>query len=109
MTTFSLFVPCSLIALASAPLVLGLVPPNELYGFRTKETLADRDVWFRGNRFAGVMLILAAAFSAVVFWIRPEYASGRDFAGVVVLIAPVAIALIASLSYVRRLARGRDT
>jgi uncharacterized membrane protein len=98
--------PCGIIAVASVPLILGVVPPNGFYGFRTRKTLADPAIWYRANRFAGCALFIAAAASAGIFAIRPEYAAGRDVGGVVVLVLPLAAAIAASFAYVRRI--GRD-
>jgi uncharacterized membrane protein len=98
----SLLVPCAIIAVASIPLIFNLVPPNRFYGVRTRQTLASRELWFRANRFAGRALLIAAGTSAIVFAARPEYASGRSLAGFFVLVAPLAIALLATFAYVRR-------
>ncbi len=86
--------------------MLNLVPPNEFYGFRTRQTLASRELWFRANRFAGCALFLASAVSAVVLTFLPEYASGRSFVGLVVYLVPLVAALGASLVYVRRVGGG---
>jgi len=96
----SLLVPCGIIAVATIPLMLNLVPPNRVYGFRTKETLANRGLWFRANRFAGFAFFIAAGMSAAVLLAFPEYASG--LAGTAVLVVPLGIALAASLAYARR-------
>jgi uncharacterized membrane protein len=97
----SFLVPCSIIALVSVPLMLGLVPPNRLYGFRTRRTLASREVWFRANRFAGCALFIASAASAAIFLVAPQYASGRSLAGLGVFVVPLTIAILASFAYVR--------
>ena len=107
-TVIPLLVPCGIVAAASIPLILKLVPPNKLYGFRTQRTLSDRDLWFRANRFAGCAFLIAAAASACVFVVAPEYASGRSAAGLVILVAPLAIALAASVAYLRRAAEPHD-
>ena len=99
-------VPCGIIAVASIPIMLNLVPPNRLYGFRTRQTLANRDLWFRANRFAGFACFIAAAASAAVFAIHPEYASGRSFIGLLVFAVPLVTALGASFAYVRRIGGG---
>ena len=101
MSAISLFVPCGIIAAASVPLMLKLVPPNGAYGFRTRQTLASPEVWFRANRFAGCALFIAAAITAAIFVARPEYASGQDLVGLIVLLVPLAMALAASFAYVR--------
>lgn len=102
----SLLVPCAAIAAASLPLMLGAVPPNRLYGVRTRRTLADRELWFRANRFAGWAFFIASGASAAVFLARPEYASGRSALGLVVLVVPLVAALLVSLASLRRLAKG---
>ena len=99
----SFLVPCAIVAVASVPLMFNLVPPNSLYGFRTQQTLENRDLWFRANRFAGCALFIASGTSAVVFALYPEYASARSLAGLVAFIAPLAAALLASFAYVRRI------
>jgi uncharacterized membrane protein len=44
------FVPASIILLLALPLILGLIPPNRIYGVRTAETLADKSLWYQVNR-----------------------------------------------------------
>ncbi len=54
------------IATTALPLVLGWVPPNRLYGFRTPETLASEEAWYRGNQLMGCYMLvgqLAVALS----------------------------------------------
>lgn len=82
--------------------MLGVVPPNRFYGFRTRRTLASRDLWFRANRVGGFAFFLAAAASMLVFSVEPEYASGRSFAGLLAFALPLAAALAVTLAYVRR-------
>jgi uncharacterized membrane protein len=101
----SLLVPCAIFAIASIPLMLNVVPPNRFYGLRTERTLANRELWFRANRFAGCAIFIAAGISAAIFMAQPEYASGRSLVGVAVLLVPLATALVASLTYLRRLSR----
>jgi hypothetical protein len=47
---------CLLIGIG-IPLATGSVRPNPLYGFRTKQTLQDPEVWYPANRVAGFWLI----------------------------------------------------
>jgi uncharacterized membrane protein len=105
--TVSLFVPCGIVAMASVPLILKLVPPNRVYGFRTRQTLASPDVWFRANRFAGCALFIASGITAAIFAVRPELASGHELAGVAVLVVPLIVALAASFAYVRSIRERR--
>lgn len=46
--------------LISLPLVLKLLPPNRWYGFRTRKTLSNADIWYAANYKGGVGLILAS-------------------------------------------------
>ena len=52
------------------PLVLGMVPPNRVYGVRTRRTLADAGRWYAVNRVGGWCLLAASlgylAMSAVL-------------------------------------------
>jgi uncharacterized membrane protein len=99
--TLSFLVPCGIIAAASIPLILNAVPPNSVYGFRTQQTLNNRDLWFRANRFAGCALFMASAISAAFFFIYPDYASGRSLIGLLVFIVPLGAAVAASIAYLR--------
>ena len=98
----SFLVPCAIIVVASIPLILKIVPPNRLYGFRTRQTLANRELWFRANSFAGWAFLVAAVASASVFVAAPGYASGRSALGLVIFLVPLVIALAVSLAYLRR-------
>ena len=102
----SFLVPCAIIGAVSIPLILKIVPPNRLYGFRTSQALANRELWFRANRFAGWALLLSAVASTAVFVREPAYASGRSAAGLVIFVAPLAIAVAACFVYVRRIGGG---
>jgi uncharacterized membrane protein len=98
----SFLVPCAIIVAVSIPLILKIVPPNRLYGFRTPQTLASRELWFRANRFAGWALLLSALASTAVFVTEPQYASGRSAAGLAVFVAPLVVAVAACFVYLRR-------
>ena len=45
--------------LASVPMIIGSVPPNRWYGFRTPRTQSDPKVWYPANRIAGQYLAFA--------------------------------------------------
>ena len=42
----------------SLPLIYQKVPPNRLYGFRVRKTLANPRIWYAANRIAGIDLLL---------------------------------------------------
>src|SRR5438874_2180687 len=69
------------------PCSRGWVRPNPLYGFRTRKTLQDADVWYATNRVAGYWGIVTGMVAAVVsiptffpcnfrvvLWLRIKYA-----------------------------------
>lgn len=45
----------------SVPLILERVPPNNVYGFRTRKTLSDPKIWYAANRASGHHLLVAGA------------------------------------------------
>ena len=45
------------IVILAVPMILGKVPPNGIYGFRTKKTMADPKVWYPANAYAGKWLL----------------------------------------------------
>lgn len=49
----------SLIIVFSIPMILGKVPRNLFYGFRTSYTMSSDAVWYRANRDAGISLLVA--------------------------------------------------
>lgn len=102
----SFLIADGVIAAVSVPLILKLVPPNRLYGFRTSQTLSDRTLWFRANHFAGWALLIAAIVSASVFLLRPEWAAGASPYGLVVFMAPLLGAVGATLAHLRKINAG---
>lgn len=103
----TLLIASAVIGAVSIPLILKLVPPNRLYGLRTRLTLSDRALWFRVNRFAGVALLIAAALSGALLGVMPEHAARNEAYQLVVFLVPLTIALGASFVYLRR-AAGRE-
>ena len=45
-----------LFIILSIPLILKKVPPNPIYGFRTKKTLSDKQIWYKANYYCGLQL-----------------------------------------------------
>ena len=69
LTTALLLVACALVAAASVPLVLKLIPPNEIYGFPTRKRRSQPENWVRVNVFAGKALLVASAVTAVLLMV----------------------------------------
>lgn len=97
-----LLVACGLIAAASVPLILRCVGPNPIYGFRTPRTLSSPEIWYPANAFAGWALLIAAAVSAVGLSLIPAYVLSQAWVPPVLLLAPLAVAVVACLRYLRR-------
>ena len=62
---YELWLPLVMIAV-SIPLVMGVVPPNWFYGFRTAKTMSDPQIWYQANRHAGANLIAAGVWAMVL-------------------------------------------
>jgi hypothetical protein len=60
------------LALATLPLALGLVPPNRWYGFRLPGARFDPESWYEINALGGLSfiaaLVLCAGLNALIFW-----------------------------------------
>lgn len=87
-----------IIALISVPLILRLVPPNGIYGFRTGGTLSGRGAWYAANAFHGWALLVAAVIGAAVLMVLPD--TSRRWILWSAFILPVACAIALSLAYV---------
>ena len=105
--TVILMLLCAVTAVVGVPLILKLIPPNEIYGLRTRKTLYYPEIWYQVNHVAGWALLAAAAITvfAVTMWsgtvLRPVW---RQFTVYIVL---VALALGATFSYERNFDRFR--
>ena len=66
-----LIASCVMFAIMSIPLVLRLVPPNGIYGFRTSATHSSPAVWYSANAFMGWALLIAAIVSATLLAVLP--------------------------------------
>ncbi len=84
------------------PLLLGKVPPNALYGLRTRRTLADEEIWYRANRFAGLVLMLAGGVVLLAWALVPRSPFEGPW-GMGILLGVVVLALVLSTAYAARL------
>ena len=93
--------------LVAIPLALGKVPPNVVYGFRTRATLSSEEVWYDANAYFGRGLIVASLCGALAAWalyvLKPFPPDVFLPVSLVVLIAPTLVATVAALRYVRTL------
>ncbi len=102
------FVPSVIVIVVSIPLVLRLVPPNRIYGVRTRRTLSSPEVWYPANRFGGIALIVASAVYLEVARLLPYTKGAPDDLHMVTVhliawVGPLALAIVAIGLYTRRL------
>jgi hypothetical protein len=88
----------------AVPLILGMVPRNWLYGFRTAYTMSSDEAWYHANRIAGFTVLAAgAAWTAVAVILPLAWRSERALWWVVGLgISFLMLALITSWILVHR-------
>lgn len=81
----------ALLIVLTAPLVLGLVPPNGWYGIRLTG-FDSSEKWYRLNRRGGMLLLLSGAafllIGALLHWVAPPL-SDRAQIILTVLLIPI--------------------
>jgi hypothetical protein len=92
---------CVLLVIISVPLILRLVPPNGMYGFRTGATRSTPAIWYQANAFMGWALSVAAIASATLLVVLPMTA--KRWMLWAVFFGPLAAAIALSFSYLQRL------
>jgi uncharacterized membrane protein len=102
------FVPTVIFMLLSLPLVIGLIPPNRLYGVRTRRTLSDEKVWYPANMFFGWCFFLSGAVYLVAAFFYPcTTAGGTNFSlwllHLFVFVFPLLVSVLLVRSYIRHL------
>lgn len=94
--------------LASVPMIIGTVPPNRWYGFRTPRTQSDPKVWYPANRIAGQylafagFLIVLATLGVLLLRTQMTPATGAIVL-LVVTIGSITAATVLSFIAVRRI------
>jgi uncharacterized membrane protein len=90
------------------PMVIGVVPPNRLYGFRTRKTLSSPEIWYRANRVSGWFMIaaciVAITFNLILWTLHPDWPVKRLLFWMANATAlSIALSLIPSFIYLKRL------
>jgi hypothetical protein len=96
-----LIASCVLFAIISIPLILRVVPPNGIYGFRIGSTQSSSAIWYPANAFMGWALLLAAVISGTLLAILPV--TVKRWLLRATLWVPVIGAIVASFVYLKRL------
>ncbi len=86
-----------------APLILGKVKPNAVYGFRTPKTLSNDEIWYAANRTAGWDMVLAAVVCVCLWFARPYVPAMRGLSAIafIALVQPLALAAFIAHSFWR--------
>ena len=60
----------ALVGLAAVPLMLGIVPPNPYYGFPTRISAKNTQLWTQVNRFGGAAVVVAVVLgiAGLMYW-----------------------------------------
>ena len=68
--TVALLLLSAVTALAGIPLIVKLVPPNDIFGVRTQRTRSHKEVWYEVNQFAGYAMVAVAVcmVAALTLW-----------------------------------------
>ena len=97
-----------LIAALSLPLILGKVPPNLWYGFRTPRTLSDPSIWYPANSYAGRWLLISGvliALAAILLRLQPGISiEAYAYSALGVTLLTIGISVFQSFRYLSRLA-----
>ena len=103
LTTVLILLACALVAVAGVPLILKLIPPNDIYGVRTERALSRAEIWYEVNRFAGWALVIAAGFTALLLMIWSGTMLKPAYRQILALLLPLGLAVGATLWYERKL------
>lgn len=81
--------------LVGLPLALGLISPNNLYGFRTEETFESLDVWYSINSLGGWVFVLSGLI-AIVFLalVHKKWVTAPLVKFLVMLLLPIVFCLV---------------
>lgn len=80
----------------SIPLVLRKVPPNVIYGVRTRKTLSDPRIWYEAN-YRGGMALIVAGIVGLLCWAVLMSVLDRSTAAVAAIFTCVAAMVSATV------------
>ncbi len=56
----------ALLAAVSIPLILEKIGPNPFYGFKTKKTFSNKEIWYKANKYLGKVLLIAGIIITIL-------------------------------------------
>ena len=97
----------------SVPLIRRKVRPNAWYGFRVRQTLADPDVWYATNAYAGKCLLVVGVMTVLtavgLYRVPGITLDTYALACAGIILAALAVCVLRSFRYLSKLARESDT
>lgn len=106
--TLSFFLFGLLIMGISIPLILQKIPPNLFYGWKTRKSLSNKQIWYKVNKYSGKdlfivgLVVCAVAFVLLVFRTKLSEAV-IVWIGLASIIIPIAVAVFRGLCYESKL------
>jgi uncharacterized membrane protein len=106
-TLLILFAGTSLVlALIAIPMALGKVEPNPWYGFRTRATLENPELWYKVNRYSGWWLLIVGivsfCLSLILFPIfYPDISTYSTVYGLIT-VSILTLSMMDSMRYMRK-------
>ena len=101
LATVVLLVLCVITAIAGIPLILKLIPPNEIYGVHTERATSRAEFWYEVNWFAGWSLVGAAGLTSLLLMLYNGTYLRAAWLQFVTLVMLVGVAVAASFWYER--------
>ena len=101
-TTVILLILCAITAALGVPLIVKIVPPNPVYGVRTKRTLDSPEVWYDVNKFGGWALVAAAGVTALLLMMYSGTWLKSGWAQLAAFVIPVLGAVGATFGYEKK-------
>ncbi len=100
-----------LITILSIPLILEKIKPNNFYGFRTKKTLSDENIWYKANKYSGKTMLIAGIIivisASIVYFVSLKINLFSDLFIIVIwssiFMLPMIVMIIASFLYLKKL------
>jgi len=96
-----------LVMALSAPMIIGKIPPNGLYGFRVKKTMENPDIWYPVNAYSGKWLLaigLVMVLAAVgLFFVPGISLDVYAYAVLAVWVVMFTVGMVACVRYMNSL------
>ena len=97
-----------ILSILAIPMIMGLIGPNPFYGFRTRKSMSNREVWYEINAYSGWWLLadglIVALVAAVVYAAFPGFDKDiySSVMGIVVIVL-LAVTMVVSLNRLKTL------